>query len=329
MEDRERMRRPFPMRSEPNRNFGGALRYDSWASRDSVWNERFSGRPFDQSGAPNGNPHEPGSRPDRVDEGRAQNGFPNRDNVGDAVNAAYNLSDQHIHDGRRAAENQYHRRYETRFGSRHNPGRPFDPRFNAMSADPTAQVSRMIAELIPLATGFMSSLSAAACAGMFPYRSAYGMFPPMMNYGRYCERCGYDECRCRGYCARCGYYECRCQRDSYGSAGAGSRVCIEITSPTRSAQADLDLREYSASMIVSELKTDDGKTLGTPLVITANGLSTVMVKIDSDSAKVPAGWYHGFIVERDTSTPLGKLRVYVSNPPSPSAKETSGKTGKA
>jgi hypothetical protein len=104
---------------------------------------------------------------------------------------------------------------------------------------------------------------------------------------------------------------------------------VEITSPTRSAQADLDLREYSASMIVSELKSDDGKTLGTPLVITANGLSTVIVKIDSDTAKVPAGWYHGFIVERDTSTPLGKLRIYVSNPPSPSVKETPGQTSKA
>jgi hypothetical protein len=81
-------------------------------------------------------------------------------------------------------------------------------------------------------------------------------------------------------------------------------------------------------MIVSELKTDDGKTLGIPVVITANGLSTVIVKVDSDTSKVPAGWYQGFIVERDTSTPLGKLRVYVSDPSPPTAKETPRQTTK-
>jgi hypothetical protein len=324
MDDRERMRRPLPNRSEPNRNFGNAFRYDSWAARDPLWNERFSRNAPESSSMPNGTAApEWNSRSDRGDEvGRDRNGYPGRDNVGHAINAAYNLSDQHIHDGRREAENQYSRRYDSRSGARPSSPyrRQFDHRFGSMAMDPTAQMSRMIAELMPLATGVLSSLSAAACASLFPYRAAYRMFPPMMNQGHYCERCGYDECRCRSYCQRCGYYECRCRRDwdSYGSAGTDSRVSVQITSPTRSAQAELDLREYCATMVVSELKSDDGKTLGTPLVITANGLSVVTVKIDNDTTKVPAGWYHGFIVERDTSTPLGKLRVYVSNPPGPS-----------
>lgn len=318
------------MRGQPNRNFGGALRNDPWTSRDPLWNDRFSGRSPGQNGTPNGHyPSEGNRRPDRAEEpGHNHNGFPPRDNVGYAVNAAYNLSDRHIRDGRRAAENQYGRRYEPRFGSRSSPPyrRQFDPRFNAMTMDPTAQVSRMIGELIPLTTGLLSSLSSAACASFFPHPLANRMYPPMMNYRNYCERCGYEDCRCRDYCNRCGYYdcrcrycdrcgsyECRCDRDENKSerADQASRICVEIKS-NRSAQAQLQhLRAYRPSLTVDELKGENVTgTLGIPTVITANGISTIYVQVDPSSGSVPTGWYSGRIHDRENNE-MGKLRIYV------------------
>jgi hypothetical protein len=317
------------MRGQPNRNFGGALRNDPWTSRDPLWNDRFSGRSPGQNGAANGHyPPEGNRRPDRAEEpGHNHNGFPPRDNVGYAVNTAYNLSDRHIRDGRRAAENQYGRRYEPRFGSRSSPPyrRQFDPRFNAMTMDPTAQVSRVIGELIPLTTGLLSSLSAAACASFFPHPLANRMYPPMMNYRNYCERCGYEDCRCRDYCNRCGYYDCRCRRDwdNYARKEEECGVLVEIAS-NRSAKAklhlreDLDLREYSAHILVRELKIkpdDKTNTLGTPAVITVNGISTIKVKIANDQQ--PEGTYEGEIEERKSGTHLGKLNVYVYPQPPP------------
>lgn len=315
------------MRGQPNRNFGGALRNDPWTSRDPLWNDRFSGRSPGQNGTANGTangqyPPEGNRRPERAEEpGHNHNGFPPRDNVGYAVNAAYNLSDRHIRDGRRAAENQYGRRYEPRFGSRSSPPyrRQFDPRFNAMTMDPTAQVSRVIGELIPLTTGLLSSLSAAACASFFPHPLANRMYPPMMSNRNYCERCGYEDCRCRDYCNRCGYYDCRCRRDwdGYGKKDSDYRVCVDVESPKRSALAELELYEDPAFIRVTELlKSDDGKSLGVPKVITANGSTVVTVTVPVDDT-LPAGWYKADIVKAniiDRGGTVGTLSIYVYPP---------------
>jgi hypothetical protein len=315
MEDSDRLRRPFPMRGAPNRNFGGVLRNDTWTSRDSVWNDRFGGQEPDQNGTLNGN-HAPEGhpRPDRVgeaahnDNGFPNNGTPHSDNVGYAVSTAYSVSDRHIHDGRRAAENQHGRRYDMRPNQRFYPQnrRQFDPRFDRMPMDPTAQVSRMIGELIPLTTGLLSSLSAAAYSSFLPLGlgSAYRMYSPAMNYSRSCERCGCYECRCRNYCERCGYSECRCRREGDGYTGAGSdcNVCVNITSK-RSARAVLDVHQYCSTIKVDELKTTDGKTLGVPQVVAANNSVAINVIIADDT---PSGCYEGIIADRIQSTNLGK-----------------------
>jgi hypothetical protein len=327
MEDSDRLRRPFPTRGEPNRNFGGVLRNDSWASRDSVWIDRFANHAPDQTGTLDGNyPPEYNPRPDPVGDadaarnhnnGLSHNGTPLRDNVGDAVKTAYSVSDRHMQDGKRVAENQYGRRYDMRPNQRFYPPnrRQYDPRFDRIPMDPTAQVSRMIGELIPLTTGLLSSLSAAAYSSLLPLGlgSAYRMYHPAMNHGRCCERCGCYECRC-SYCDRCGYSECRCRREGDDYSSADCNVDVKIHSH-RSVRAVLEnVRQCSSTIMVKELKAKDGNTLGIPQVIAANNTVTINVLIDDT---VVSGCYEGALLDRKQNTSLGTLKVHVYDAPPP------------
>src|SRR5258705_4878294 len=154
MDPNERLRRPEPERTGPNRGMSGMYRQpDPWA-RDRVEGQRW----FDQ-------------RPYRSGEGPPSDG----------VDPAYKVYENWFREGQRSAQFNSRRWNDTRF----------DPRGSGAPISESVQrLMRSYYDMGPTFADFVTSMATLWCNQMYPYHSyaRYAPHPHRADYGKEPER---------------------------------------------------------------------------------------------------------------------------------------------
>jgi hypothetical protein len=220
-ENDDRLRRPEPDRTGPNRSFAEIFKNDPWSQRDDFWHQR------------NGSTNSRSQESDQSDHTHAQSfdkptgSFDNATasfaNVAQqAVDIAYKISEPYLQAGLRAAES-----YTVReIGIRDNFKTPFQggDAMNQPYGDPMAQ---MYGQLARTFAEFMVSVTRAAYSPWSmgsPFMGAYQGFPRYRDGAATagsgsCPHCGRPNAQ--NHCPRCGrpFGQCSC------SSSQGANQC--------------------------------------------------------------------------------------------------------
>jgi hypothetical protein len=168
MADDDRLRRPEPERTGPNRSFAGVFKNDPWAERDDFWHRRNGSTSSHRQESDNTHAQSFDDRTASFDSAAAS--FSNV--AQQAVDLAYKISEPYLQAGLRAAE-----AYTAReSGSRNNFETPSQggEAMNQPYGDPMTQVYGQLARAY---AEFMVSLARAAYGVWCPPASPYGAYP--------------------------------------------------------------------------------------------------------------------------------------------------------
>src|SRR5215469_4106310 len=186
MADDERIHRPEPERTGPNRSFAGIYRSDPWSERDDFWHRRNG---FAHTRGPESEHRHTTSFRDRA--GSFDGAAASFASVAQqAVDLAYQISEPYLRAGMRAAEAYTGREN----GNRNSFKTPFQEG-NAMNrpyGDPMAQ---MYGQLARTYAEFVVSMARAAYGGW--YQPGYADYPRRRDWCDPCDdRDRFDRSRC-------------------------------------------------------------------------------------------------------------------------------------
>ena len=291
-EGEERRRRPDPVRYGPNRNFSGAFRSDTWSQREDLFRERFGDDTERRNGSENGD------RPNRrMGTGAASEG----------VRVGYDICEEQMRDGWRAAENYNggHREEDMRDYRDSYSGESYGPSYSRRGYEAAGRIRAGYPDLVPILTEYLTALCATVYPGLHPYHHyhhshrGWGPPPPQSPF----------------YPSGPGEYDRR-------------RVRVRlISNDYRSAQATLHLEHYRPSMVLNPLRHQQPTETATlsGYAETVDGHTTLHVEIDDE----PAGTYSGLIVDGDyPDKQLGTLTVRLFATPSEPDAKTARKKAK-
>jgi hypothetical protein len=311
MADDNRVRRPEPERTGPNRSFAGVFKNDPWAERDDFWHRRNG------SSSPHGQESDNTRAQSFDDRASFESAAASFSNVAqEAVDLAYKISEPYLRAGLRAAE-----AYTAReSGTRNNFDAPFQggEAMNQPYGDPMTQ---MYGQLARAYAEFMVSLARAAYGAWYPPSPPYGAYPRRRGWCGPSDGCyeGPESCpppprwNCAtppppSYCA---------PQPSYGStpphaAHRGQRIEIKVVDvpATRWVTISKQLYHYSESPRLKWLRHTeiDNAKLDCDEVA-SNGTVTVNVKVAPNE---PIGTYTGPITDDQTHHIVGIVTVQVS-----------------
>ena len=276
-EGEERRRRPDPARYGPNRSFSGAFRSDPWSQREDLWRERF------------------GDGPERRNGTSA---------AGEGVRVGYDICEEQMRDGWRAAENYNggHREEEMRDYGNSYSGQGYGPSYSSRGNEPHYadygyerharygyeppwRMRPGYSDLVPMLTDYLAAL----CATVYP-----GMHPHHHYHRRYEREWGTPP--------------------TQWEAGRNEVHIHLISKGHRSARATLYLGRYRRSMVLNALQSKDTANKETlqGYAETVDGRTTLYVEFDNQTE----GTYVGQIVDGDRpGDQLGTLEVRIYGVP--------------
>lgn len=289
----DRLRRPEPERTGPNRSFNRIFKNDPWSQRDDFWHQR--------NGSSNSRQQEsdhPHAQSFDEPTGSFDSAAASFANVAQqAVDLAYKISEPYLRAGRQAAES-----YTVReSGIRDNFEDPFHFKggdaMNQPYGDPMAQ---MYGQLARTYAEFMVSLARAAYGGWYPPASPYGAYPRQRDW------CGpTDRSRCYpqpppSYC------DAPQSRPHHGE-----RLEIRVTPPpTRSAHISRQQFAYGEQPQLKWLLSTKDPAVKLRLTEThSNGTHIYEIHIDP---KQQVGMYTGPIIDAKTDRPIGSVTVEIA-----------------
>ena len=277
-EEDERRRRPDPERDRPHRNFSGAFGVDPWSRRDEVWRERY------------GNSPEPGNRTGYREDWRNGAAEPRNGNspAAEGVRVGYDILQEHMRDGQRAAEfyNGGHREDEMNYRHQHYHGG-----FPRYSWGPRPRAG---AAWGPAVSELVSAMQSAFCASLMPGLHARFSGSDWYAPPEYCPP---------SYCP---------PTDDYYPGGFGKdKVIVKLdVQADISVHVNLQLQRYLPTITVDSLKNADQgiKDQLNVQVVALQSHTEIKVVVKGQ----PAGTYVGELVDRtDKSRKLGTLTVYL------------------
>ena len=312
MADDDRLHRPEPERTGPNRSFAGVFKNDPWAERDDFWHRRngstSSHRQESDKDAP--------SFDDRTAsfDGTAAS-FSNV--AQQAVDLAYKISEPYLRAGLHAAEAYTARESGTRnkFEGMFQGGAAMNQPYGDPMTQVYGQLARAYAE-------FMVSLARAAYGAWCPPASPYGAYPRWRGRSGPYEGC-YEGSGCyppppRSNCATPPPSYCASTPPPSSSATPprphhrGQRIEIKVVTVANDRWVTISkhLYQYSESPRLKWLRRveDENDRLGFTETA-SNGIVTVT--LDPVDATTPIGTYTGPITDDQTNV-VGIVTIQVT-----------------
>ncbi len=305
--DDERLRRPDPDRTGPNRSFGGIFKNDPWSQRDDFWHQRNGRSGLNGHNGFNGRHQSTDSdrpEPDYAHsesfDGRTESPESPAESFAsvaqEAVDLAYKISEPYLRAGLRAAEaytvreNGIPNSFENPFKGGGTMNQPY--------GDP---MSQMYGQLARTYAEFMVSLARAAYGGWYPPASPYRSYP------RQRDGCGpTDQSRC--YPQPPPSY---CDSRPYPQSQQAERMEIKL-SPPSSRSAHIRRHHYASGeqpRLKWLINTKDPSVKLEPKEVHSNGTVTFNVEVTADQ---PVGTYTGPIIDDKTGRDIGTVSIEIT-----------------
>jgi hypothetical protein len=312
MTDDDRLRRPEPERTGPNRSFAGVFKNDPWAGRDDFWHRRNGSTGSHNQESDNTQAQSFDDRTASFDSAAAS--FSNV--AQQAVDLAYRISEPYLRAGLRAAE-----AYTAReSGTRNNFESPFQggEAMNQPYGDPMTQ---MYGQLARAYAEFMVSLARAAYGAWYPPASPYGAYPRRRGWSGPYDG-SYDQSGCYppppSYCATPPPPPSYCATPPSpppyrATPRQGTRIEIKIDPlPARRwAKINKQLHQYSEHPQLKWLRhtEDDNVKLVLAPASFSNGIVTITVNVADDTL---VGMYAGPITDTNTHHIIGNVTIEIT-----------------
>src|SRR5215469_10358770 len=330
MADDDRLRRPEPQRTGPNRSFAELFKNDPWAERDEFWHRRNGST--SSHGQESDNSH---AQSQESDNTNASQSFDDRagsfhsaaasfsNAAQEAVDLAYKISEPYLRAGLRAAE-----AYTARESGTRNNFATWSQGGEAMSqpyGDPMTQVYGQLARAY---AEFMVSLARAAYGAWCPPASPYGAYPRWRGRSGPYEGC-YEGSGCyppppRSNCATPPPSYCASTPPPSYSATPprahhrGQRIEIKVVTVANDRWVTISkhLYQHSESPRLKWLRRveDENDRLGFTETA-SNGIVTIT--LDPVDATTPIGTYTGPITDEQTHQIVGMVTIGVAERTAP------------